>query len=198
MSDGATRSIRGIQQSLIPFPSRDLTPIEPKGVVYTKRWVVELLLDLAGYKAERNLVDALAIEPAAGDGAFLRPMIERLPDSCKRLQRPLTDCMRSLVAYELDHASAARARALSASILLEHGVNYDLAGFCLKIAARSRLPYEIRNRTSRSTRYLVRHLTVSAMRCWAGVWCWNACIARRASSRQRTHKKRKSLSLPKI
>ena len=31
--------------SLVPRPSA----LEPKGVVYTKRWVVELLLDLAGY-----------------------------------------------------------------------------------------------------------------------------------------------------
>ncbi len=28
---------------------------EPKGVVSTKRWVVELLLDLAGYCSDKNL-----------------------------------------------------------------------------------------------------------------------------------------------
>jgi hypothetical protein len=47
--------------------------------------VVELLLDLAGYRAEYNLVDAVAMEPAAGEGAFLGPMIERLAESCERL-----------------------------------------------------------------------------------------------------------------
>ena len=69
------RTTRGIQQSLLaPPPSlQPLAPFEAKGVVYTKRWVVELLLDLAGYRAENNLVDALAVEPAAGDGAFLGP-----------------------------------------------------------------------------------------------------------------------------
>ena len=45
-------------------PGRHLT-----GVAYTKRWVVKLLLDLAGYRAESNLVDVLAVEPAAVDGA---------------------------------------------------------------------------------------------------------------------------------
>jgi hypothetical protein len=65
--------------------------LNPKGVVYTKRRVVELLLDLMGYTADRNLVDAVAVEPAAGDGAFLAPMIERLAASCRALKRPLSD-----------------------------------------------------------------------------------------------------------
>jgi hypothetical protein len=84
--------------------------------------VVELLLDLAGYRADRNLVDARAVEPSAGDGAFLGPLIERLVESCRRQSRPLSDCQDSLVAYELDLTSAARARALATGILTDHGV----------------------------------------------------------------------------
>jgi adenine-specific DNA-methyltransferase len=52
-----------------------VAPLDAKGVVYTKRWVVELVLDLAGYDAKSNLVGTLAVEAAAGDGAFLGPMI---------------------------------------------------------------------------------------------------------------------------
>jgi len=96
--------------------------LEPKGVVYTKAWVVELLLDLADYRSDNNLVDAVAVEPAAGDGAFLGPMIERLIVSCRKLGRPLSDCRGSLVAYELDVASADRARALAVNILAGRGV----------------------------------------------------------------------------
>lgn len=45
----AIQTMRRIQQSfLVPVPPRRVSPLEPKGVVYTKRWVVELLLDLAG------------------------------------------------------------------------------------------------------------------------------------------------------
>jgi hypothetical protein len=102
-------------------------PLEVKGVVYTKRWVVELLLDLADYRSENNLVDALAVEPAAGDGAFLGPMIERLLESSQRLGRPLADCEGSLIAYELDDDSAARARALAVGVLTDHGVKPPLA-----------------------------------------------------------------------
>jgi hypothetical protein len=102
-------------------------PLEPKGVVYTKRWVVELLLDLAGYTADSNLVDAVAVEPSAGEGAFLALMIERLVDSCQRLGRPISDCRKSLFAFELDEVSAERARALAAEVLVMRGVNASTA-----------------------------------------------------------------------
>jgi adenine-specific DNA-methyltransferase len=124
-----TRTVRGIQQTLIapPRPTLLAKPLETKGVVYTKLWVVDLLLDLAGYRAENNLVDARAVEPAAGDGAFLGPMIERLVDSCRKLKRPLSDCCDSLIAYEIDADSAHSARSLAVRILLDHGVERSLA-----------------------------------------------------------------------
>jgi hypothetical protein len=100
---------------------------EPKGVVYTKRWVVELLLDLSGYRQDESLVDRLAIEPAAGDGAFLGPMIERLVASCHKLGRSLADCRDSLIAYELDENAAARARAAAQDILIQRGAADSLA-----------------------------------------------------------------------
>jgi hypothetical protein len=95
--------------------------------VYTKRWVVELLLDLAGYTADSNLVDAVAVEPSAGEGAFLGLMIERLVDSCQRLGRPVSDCRKSLIAYELDEGSAERVQTLAAETLVMRGVNASTA-----------------------------------------------------------------------
>lgn len=85
-------------------------PTEKAGVVYTRRWIVEFMLDLAGYITSENLVDRRAVEPAAGEGAFLVPMAERLIDACRRMNRELTDCAKSLIAFELDSVSAARAR----------------------------------------------------------------------------------------
>jgi hypothetical protein len=38
----------------------------------------------------------LAIEPAAGAGAFLGPMIERLVESCTRHNKPVSDCLGAL------------------------------------------------------------------------------------------------------
>lgn len=95
---------------------------EPKGVVYTKPWVVELLLDLAGYVAQANLVDALAVEPAAGEGAFLVPMALRLVASCLHQKRQLADCESALIAYELDESSAETARQAVVEALKSVGI----------------------------------------------------------------------------
>jgi hypothetical protein len=84
-------------------------------------------LDLAGYTADSNLVDAVAVEPSAGEGAFLVLMIERLVDSCQRLGCPVSDCRKSLIAYELDEGSAKRARTLAAEVLVMRGVNASTA-----------------------------------------------------------------------
>jgi hypothetical protein len=120
--------MRGIQQSfLLPDLAPCLAPLEPKGVVYTKRWVVELILDLAGYISTANLVDALAVEPSAGDGAFLGLMVGRLADSCQRLGRPISDCRSSLIAYELDDVSAGHARDLAAEVLEDRGISASTA-----------------------------------------------------------------------
>ncbi len=121
------RRTRAFQRPLFAPPRLVSALPEPKGVVYTKRWVVDLLLALAGYREENNLVDAVAVEPSAGDGAFLGPMIETLVASCRRLGRPLSDCGNSLVAYELDVASAERARTLAVAILTEHDVDRSVA-----------------------------------------------------------------------
>jgi len=96
-----------MQQFMLPLEfTRPPIPEENRGVVYTKPWVVELLLDLANYSPDANLVDAFAVEPAAGEGAFLIPIVRRLIASCERQGRPLSDCLGSLVAYEIDEQSA--------------------------------------------------------------------------------------------
>ena len=115
-------------QAILPltFPKAGI-PGEPKGVVYTKPWVVELLLDLAGYRPEANLVDALAIEPAAGEGAFLIQMARRLVASCRRQERPLADCRGSIIAYEIDDASAEAARRAVIDALKEGRISGETA-----------------------------------------------------------------------
>ena len=50
------------------------------GVVHTKSWVGELVVDLAGYVPDRRLAELVALEPSAGDGA----MVHRLVQSCER------------------------------------------------------------------------------------------------------------------
>jgi adenine-specific DNA-methyltransferase len=85
---------------------------EAKGVVYTKQWVVDLTLDLAGYRPEEDLAARYAVEPSAGEGAFFIPMVQRLLASLRKHGRPLADARPALHAYELDKESAAEAIAL--------------------------------------------------------------------------------------
>jgi len=97
-------------------------------VVYTKAWVVDLILDLAGYTADKDLAAAVAVEPAAGDGAFVVPMARRLIASCRRYGRPIHDCTDGLIAYEIDEIGANAARFAVETLLHELGVARDEAG----------------------------------------------------------------------
>lgn len=99
----------GVQTSLFP-PLRVEIPIEERGAIFTKRWVVELVLNLAGFVDDKDLVSSRAVEPAAGEGAFLIPMAERVIASCRRQGRPDRDCRESLLAFELDPSTAEAAR----------------------------------------------------------------------------------------
>ncbi|WP_310391925.1 Eco57I restriction-modification methylase domain-containing protein [Hymenobacter sp.] len=92
------------------------------GAVYTKPWAVHLVLALAGYAAPRNLVDARAVEPSAGEGAFLVPMTTRLLASCRSQRRPWLDCLDSLRAYDLDAAALQQCRRKLATVLEQAGV----------------------------------------------------------------------------
>jgi hypothetical protein len=51
------------------------------GAVFTRREVVEFMLDLAGYCVEEDLTQASLLEPSFGQGDFLLVAVERLLDS---------------------------------------------------------------------------------------------------------------------
>lgn len=71
------------------------------GEVFTRRWVVEMILDLIGYTSERDLADLRIVEPACGTGAFLGPIAERLSASCRAHRRPLLDAIHAIEAFDL-------------------------------------------------------------------------------------------------
>jgi len=129
MAFTSSESISAIQRPLFSLPAHPgvVGALERKGAVYTKLWVVDLILDLAGYLDTENLVDLIAVEPCVGDGAFLSRMIERLIRSCNRMGRPHNDCRPSLIAFELDPQSAKNAKELAIKVLEAHGVDCALA-----------------------------------------------------------------------
>jgi adenine-specific DNA-methyltransferase len=94
-----------------------LSPPREAGVVYTKPWMVELVLDLAGYVPERPLARMLALEPSAGDGAFLGGMVRRLVESCRRQGIPIAGASGALNAFEIDPEASALAKEVVRSTL---------------------------------------------------------------------------------
>jgi hypothetical protein len=51
---------------------------ESRGAVFTRREVVDFILDLAGYTIDKPLHRARLLEPSMGRGDFLTPAIDRL------------------------------------------------------------------------------------------------------------------------
>lgn len=97
------------------------------GVVYTKSWVVNLILDLGEYTADRDLTELVLVEPSAGTGSFLVEAVRRLFDACQQFDQRIEDCADSIIAYELDAVAAEHCRNAIVAILSEKGVGEDIA-----------------------------------------------------------------------
>lgn len=93
------------------------------GEVFTRRWVVDTLLDLTGYTADRDLGALTAVEPSAGSGAFLLPMVERLVASAKKHGRELRTLEGSIRAWELQPANVQTLRSLVRELLTGAGAS---------------------------------------------------------------------------
>lgn len=116
-------------QTRLAFITNDLlkatSPQEKLGAVYTKSWIVDLILDLAGYNSDTDLVSSIAIEPSTGEGAFLQAMALRLVESARLHGRSPLDCGDSLIAYELEEKTAHVARSEVIKALIANGTSID-------------------------------------------------------------------------
>ena len=76
--------------------------IEERGAIYTRREVVDFILDLTGYRSDRPLHELKLLEPSFGDGDFLFPAIDRLlcawkaSDKTSKPLEALGDCIRAV------------------------------------------------------------------------------------------------------
>ena len=98
------------------------------GEVFTKRWVVDFILDLVGYTPDRDLFAHTIVEPSCGAGAFLGPIVERLAESCRRHDRKIADAVDAIHAFDLLEANAELARKTTAAQLIEDGLDPEQAG----------------------------------------------------------------------
>jgi adenine-specific DNA-methyltransferase len=97
------------------------------GAVFTRRWVVELILHLVGFTTEHDLAPLRAIEPACGRGAFLGPMVERLSHSCRLHGRQISDAADAIRACDLQPVNVAESRRVVEERLLADGWAVDEA-----------------------------------------------------------------------
>ncbi|MHB8245743.1 MAG: Eco57I restriction-modification methylase domain-containing protein [Acidimicrobiales bacterium] len=111
-----------------------MTPAEPiagpggdYGEVFTRRWVVELILDLVQYVPERDLGSLTLVEPSCGTGAFLVPITERLIASAQLHGRDLTTLKGAIRAFDLLEANAERSRKAVANCLADAGMTLAAA-----------------------------------------------------------------------
>lgn len=95
------------------------------GEVFTRRWVVELILDLVGYTAAGDLGRQVLVEPSCGTGAFLVPVAERLIESAATHGHDLRSLGPAIRAFDLLDANAQRARKAVAQLLVDHGLAAD-------------------------------------------------------------------------
>ncbi|WP_437756528.1 Eco57I restriction-modification methylase domain-containing protein [Sorangium sp. So ce1389] len=95
---------------------------EAHGVVLTRPHVVNLILDLAGYTADRDLASLSLLEPACGHGAFLVPAAERLIQSARRHERDLRDIESAIRSYDVARDHVGRSRLAVAGALARLGL----------------------------------------------------------------------------
>lgn len=102
---------------------------EERGAIFTRREVVDFVLDLVGYTPDKPLYRQRLLEPSFGNGDFLLPVLERLLFAWKRdgqggKSHGLDDCVR---AVELHHGSYERTRAKVVVLLNSHGLGHGEA-----------------------------------------------------------------------
>ena len=104
--------------------------VDSRGAVFTRREVVDFILDLVGYTADQPLHEKRLLEPSFGAGDFLLPIIERLL-AAWRASRPkgsafgeLNDAIR---AVELHHDTFRNTYAAVLELLTRDGVTENTA-----------------------------------------------------------------------
>lgn len=100
--------------------------VEARGAVFTRRVVVDFILDLSGYSSDQPLHRMRLLEPSFGGGDFLLPAIERLlqawqsSDGKDDAPSSLVACIR---AVELHHETFNQTKALVIQTLEDFGIS---------------------------------------------------------------------------
>lgn len=97
------------------------------GVVYTKRWVVDLILDVAGYTVDKTLYNQRVCEPSCGEGAFLASIVERLVRANENAGRSFDMLAECVVAFDTDENAISHSKAVVIEKLNSMGCDNNVA-----------------------------------------------------------------------
>jgi hypothetical protein len=102
---------------------------DDRGAVFTRKEVVEFILDLVGYTANAPLHTYKILEPSFGGGDFLFVVVERLLSSYRRTGRnnPLQDLKNAICAVELHRDSYSKTSNELQSFLVNEGIDLNEA-----------------------------------------------------------------------
>ena len=143
---------------------------DERGAIFTKREVVDFILDLCGYTVDRPLHAVQVLEPSFGGGDFLLPIIDRLLVSWRAFGGgaadpafdPVVALSGSIRAVELHRASFDATRAKVIAVLVESGMSAaqaaTLANCWLIHGDYLLLPHGVTDTTSRFARVPVKPL----------------------------------------
>ena len=92
------------------------------GEVFTRRWVVDLILDLVGYTPDSDLGSQVLVEPSCGAGSFLVAASSDWSSRARVHGRDLGS-LTAIRAFDLLRTNAALARKAVADVLPEHGLS---------------------------------------------------------------------------
>lgn len=101
--------------------------VEERGAVFTKRIVVEFILDMAGYTTDRPLHQFRLLEPSFGDGSFLLVVVERLliayTNQASDRARIVEDLSNAIRAVEVHRDSMENTRTKLRDLFQAYGIS---------------------------------------------------------------------------
>ena len=99
---------------------------EARGAIFTRREVVEFILDLVGYVPDQPLCELSLLEPSFGEGDFLFIAVERLLEARRRQPEaaPLRDLASCIRAVELHRPTFESTRAKLVQQLKTAGIGH--------------------------------------------------------------------------
>lgn len=106
------------------------TEAEYRGAVFTRREVVDFILDLAGYREDQPLHEKRLLEPSFGGGDFLLPIIERLLSAWRAVSpngSALDELSDAIRAVELHQDTFRRTHVAVVALLRREGIIAKIA-----------------------------------------------------------------------